>query len=155
MIVIIDYGMGNLGSIHNMFRKLGVESIIASDPEKIAKADKLLLPGVGAFDHAMATLKALNLIPLLNKKVLEEKAPLLGVCLGMQLLTRRSEEGEMPGLAWIDAETVRFKFDNSNKLRVPHMGWNSVEIRKDDALFRNMDAETRFYFVHSFGRESP
>lgn len=150
MIAIIDYGMGNLSSIHNMFRKLNVESSITSDLEKAAKADKLLLPGVGAFDHAMMNLKALGLVSVLNQKVLKEKTPLLGICLGMQLLTKKSEEGVMLGLDWIDAETVKFKSDDGNKLRIPHMGWNTVEIKKDDALFKDMGEEPRFYFVHSY-----
>jgi glutamine amidotransferase len=150
LIAIIDYGMGNLSSIHNMFRKLNVESSITSDLEKAAKADKLLLPGVGAFDHAMMNLKALGLVSVLNQKVLKEKTPLLGICLGMQLLTKKSEEGVMLGLDWIDAETVKFKSDDGNKLRIPHMGWNTVEIKKDDALFKDMGEEPRFYFVHSY-----
>jgi len=150
MIAIVDYGMGNLSSIHNMFRKLNAESLITSDLEKVAKADKLLLPGVGAFDHAMMNLKALGLVPVLNQKVLKEKAPLLGICLGMQLLTKKSEEGVMLGLDWIDAETVKFKSDDRNKLRIPHMGWNTVEIKKDDALFKDLGEEPRFYFVHSY-----
>jgi len=150
VIVIIDYGMGNLGSIHNMLRKVNAEAIISADPKEIANADKLILPGVGAFDHAMANLNNLNLTPLLNEKVLIEKIPLLGVCLGMQLLTKRSEEGTMPGLNWIDAETVRFKFENNEKLKIPHMGWNTVEIKRNDSLFKNMGIEPRFYFVHSY-----
>jgi len=149
VIVIVDYGMGNLGSIRNMLKKVEVESIVSSDPKEIAKADKLILPGVGAFDHAMTNVNALKLIPLLNEKVLVEKVQLLGVCLGMQLLTKRSEEGSLPGLGWVDAETVRFKFTNS-KLKVPHMGWNTVEVKRDDPLFRDMYEEPRFYFVHSY-----
>lgn len=150
MIVIIDYGMGNLGSIRNMLKKVEVESIISCDPKEIAKADKLILPGVGAFDHAMTNLNDLKLMPLLNEKVLVEKVQLLGVCLGMQLLAKRSEEGSMPGLGWIDAETVRFKFDNNQKLKVPHMGWNTVEVKRNDPLFKDMYGEPRFYFVHSY-----
>jgi glutamine amidotransferase len=133
-----------------MFRKLNVESVITSDLEEVAKADRLVLPGVGAFDHAMANLKNLSLVPLLNQKILKEKTPLLGICLGMQLLTKKSEEGIMLGLDWIDAETVRFKFEDCNKLKVPHMGWNTVEIKRDDVLFKNMGEEPSFYFVHSY-----
>jgi glutamine amidotransferase len=148
--VIVDFGMGNLGSIQNMLKKIGVKAAVSSDREVIASAEKLILPGVGSFDHAVANLNALNLITLLNEKVLKEKIQLLGVCLGMQLLTRRSEEGSMPGLNWIDAVTVKFRFENE-KLRVPHMGWNTIEIRKpDDPLLRGFSNESRFYFVHSY-----
>lgn len=150
MIVIVDYGMGNLGSIHNMLKKVEVKSVISSDPKEIAKADKLILPGVGAFDHAMTNLSASKLMPLLNEKVLMEKIQLLGVCLGMQLLTKRSEEGSMPGLGWVDAETVRFRFESNKRLKIPHMGWNTVEVKRNDPLFKDMHEEPRFYFVHSY-----
>src|SRR5215510_7925298 len=108
VIAIVDYGMGNLGSIQNMLRRVGAESSITSDLDHIRRADKLILPGVGAFDAAMHNLDRLGLIPLLNEQVLERHVPILGICLGMQLLTRRSEEGRLPGLGWIEAETVRF-----------------------------------------------
>jgi len=148
--VIIDFGMGNLGSIQNMLKKIGVRAAISSDHGVIASAEKLILPGVGSFDQAVANLNALNLMTLLNEKVLKEKIQLLGVCLGMQLLTRRSEEGSMPGLNWIDAVAVKFRFENE-KLRVPHMGWNTVEIAKtDDPLFEGFSDDPRFYFVHSY-----
>jgi imidazole glycerol-phosphate synthase subunit HisH len=151
MIVIIDYDMGNIGSIMNMIRKAGGESMVTSDAAVIADAKKLILPGVGAFDNGMKNLAALNLIEVLNKKVLEEKVPVLGVCLGMQLLTKRSEEGNLPGLAWIDAETIRFRFDEANKeLRIPHMGWNNVKIQRESVLFKNMFEDPSFYFVHSY-----
>lgn len=150
MIVIIDYGMGNLGSIQNMLKKVNAHATISSDTKVIASADKLILPGVGSFDTAVTNLNRLELIPLLNERVIDGKTPLLGVCLGMQLLTRRSEEGIMPGLGWINAETIRFRFENE-KLKIPHMGWNTVEIqKKDDPLFRDLSYEARFYFVHSY-----
>lgn len=148
--MIVDFGMGNLGSIQNMLKKVNVKAIISSDHEVIECAEKLILPGVGSFDHAVSNLNALKLIPLLNEKALKEKTQLLGVCLGMQLLTKRSEEGSMLGLGWIDAETVRFKFENAN-LRVPHMGWNTIEIKKrDDPVLKDLGDEPRFYFVHSY-----
>jgi len=150
LIVIIDYGMGNLGSIQNMLKKVNAHATISSDTKVIASADKLILPGVGSFDTAVTNLNRLELIPLLNERVIDGKTPLLGVCLGMQLLTRRSEEGIMPGLGWINAETIRFRFENE-KLKIPHMGWNTVEIqKKDDPLFRDLSYEARFYFVHSY-----
>jgi glutamine amidotransferase len=150
MITIVDYGMGNLGSVRNMLKKIGVSSQISSAPEKIAEATKLILPGVGAFDNAMQNLENLGLIPVLNRKVIEEKTPLLGICLGMQLLTKRSEEGSLSGLGWIDAETVRFRFSGGENLKIPHMGWNTISLKKESPLYDGLLEEPRFYFVHSY-----
>jgi glutamine amidotransferase len=150
MMVIIDYGMGNLGSIHNMLRRLGTEAIVTSDHAAIQSARKLILPGVGAFDHGMENLARLGLIPVLNEAVLAKKTPVLGICLGMQLLSRRSEEGQLPGLGWIDAQTVRFRFpENSARLKIPHMGWNFISPRTTHPLLEGLD-NPRFYFVHSY-----
>ncbi len=149
MITIIDYNVGNLGSIRNMLRKLEIDSEITSDIEIINKATKIILPGVGAFDAGMKSLNNLDLIEILNKKVLTEKIPILGICLGMQLLTKRSEEGKLSGLSWIDAETKKFRFAD-NKFKIPHMGWNYVRQKKKSVLFDMMYNEPRFYFVHSF-----
>ena len=148
MITIIDYGMGNLGSVQNMFRYLGVPSIISADPEVISKAEKLLLPGVGAFDNAVARLNQQGFREILNQKALIEKVPVLGICLGMQLLTRGSEEGELPGLGWIAADTIRFPAQSG--LKVPHMGWNLVQTAKPSPLTRDLPEKSRFYFVHSY-----
>ena len=151
MIVIIDYGMGNVGSIVNMLKKIGTEATITSSRADIQQADKLILPGVGAFDHGMQNLAELELIDILNEKILNEKIPVLGICLGMQLLTTCSEEGVLPGLNWIHAETKRFHFDtNSTKLKIPHMGWNTVNIEKQDRLLTDLYQNARFYFVHSY-----
>ena len=152
MIIIIDYGMGNIGSILNMLKKVGAPAAkISADPKDIEQAEKLILPGVGAFDTGMQRLRETGLIPLLNEKVLKAKTPTLGVCLGMQLLTKISEEGELPGLGWLDAETIRFRFDPmKNGLKVPHMGWNTVKIRREGKLFKDMYPDARFYFVHSY-----
>ncbi len=151
MIVIIDYGMGNLGSVLNMLRICGAEAKITSDISDIEKAEKLIIPGVGSFDSGIRQLEQRGLIPVLNKKVLEEKRPILGICLGMQLLGNGSDEGVLPGLGWIDAETIRFDFSHiDQKLRVPHMGWNSIEIKKTSPLFDAERKERRFYFVHSY-----
>lgn len=151
MIVIIDYGLGNLGSIVNMLKKIGAPVTLSSDASVIEKADKLILPGVGAFDHGMRNLTALRLVPVLHRKVIEEKTPILGLCLGMQLFTRSSEEGRLPGLGWLDAATVRFRFDQTQaKLRVPHMGWNFIKICQAHPIFEGLYEEARFYFVHSF-----
>jgi len=151
MIVVLDYGVGNLGSILNMLRRIGTPAAISSDPEQVAKADKLILPGVGSFDNGMMNLRNSGLLPTVSRKVLEEGAPILGICLGMQLLTRRSEEGDSTGLGWIDAETVRFSFrPEQNGLKVPHMGWNAIEMNQTSQLFDGFNEEARFYFVHSF-----
>lgn len=150
MIVIVDYGMGNLGSIYNMIKKIGYISTISSDTNQIEKASKIILPGVGAFDNGIYNLKKLNIFELLNQIVLEEKVPILGICLGMQLMTLSSEEGKEKGLGWINAVTKRFTF-NDKRLKVPHMGWNTVQIVKQSKLFKNMEyQENRFYFVHSY-----
>lgn len=147
-IVIIDYGMGNLGSIVNMFKKVGASSKISGDESVIANADKLLLPGVGSFDKAMQQINDSGLKPLLDYHALVKKKPILGICLGMQLLTNYSEEGKLPGLAWIAAKTVRFP--KSKELKVPHMGWNVVIPSSKSLLTHELPDESRFYFVHSY-----
>jgi len=151
MIAIVDYGMGNLGSIANMLKKVGAQSTISSDPDTIKAAEKLILPGVGAFDNGMKNLAQRGLVDLLNEQVLERKKPILGHCLGMQLFARTSEEGRLNGLGWIDAQTVRFKFDGANaQLKIPHMGWNTLQILKTHPLLADLDPNARFYFVHSY-----
>jgi glutamine amidotransferase len=151
MIVVVDYGVGNLGSIVNMFKKVGVKAAASSDKEVIAQANKLILPGIGAFDAGMQKLNERGLVPLLTQLVMEKKVPVLGLCLGLQLMTKGSAEGQLAGLGWFDAETVRFKFEGDQpNLKVPHMGWNTIEIRNPHPLLANLDLESRFYFVHSF-----
>jgi imidazole glycerol-phosphate synthase subunit HisH len=152
MNVIINYGVGNIGSIANMLRKIGVPSVITSDPAEIRKAEKLILCGIGAFDDGMSKLESLGIVEVLKEKVLEEKTPVLGICLGMQLFTNGSEEGNKPGLGFVDAYTRRFNFkeQNDKTLRIPHMGWNDVKVSKASRLFQNMHEEPRFYFVHSY-----
>ncbi len=151
MIVIIDYGIGNLGAVSNMLRKIGAEVIVSSSITDIEDADKLILPGVGAFDNGMRRLKELGFDQVLSRKVLNEKTPILGICLGMQLFTKRSEEGDFPGLGWIDGETVRFRFeDDQRNLKVPHIGWNTVTMDKSSCMFDGIQEEPRFYFVHSY-----
>jgi imidazole glycerol-phosphate synthase subunit HisH len=150
-IIIIDYGLGNLRSMANMLNKIGANAIISSDPEIIEKAEKLILPGVGAFDTGMKNLTERGLIRVLNHCVLEKKIPIMGVCLGMQLMTIRSEEGELPGLGWVKADTIRFKFENSNNsLKVPHMGWEKLTICQHHKIFTGLEIDNRFYFVHSY-----
>jgi glutamine amidotransferase len=150
MITIIDFGMGNLGSIKNMLVRMNYKTEITSDLETIRNAEKLILPGVGAFDMAMTNLKNQGLIPVLNKLVLEEKIPILGICLGLHLLSSRSEEGVLDGFNWIESDTIRFQFNSEENLRIPHMGWNTIRIEQGSCLFEGMYEEPRFYFVHSF-----
>jgi len=152
MITIIDYEMGNLNSIQNMFTYIGVESKIESDVDKIKNASKILLPGVGSFDTAMKKINESGLKEVLNEKALKEQVPVLGICLGMQLLTNSSEEGILDGLGWVDAKTMSFKSVIDKKYRIPHMGWNIVSESNESKLtdgFKDFD-ETRFYFVHSY-----
>lgn len=153
MIVILNYEMGNLGSILNMFKRLGFAAIISNDPAEIEKADRLILPGVGAFGQGMDNLNRLGLKPVLNQRVLEDRIPVLGICLGMQLMTRSSEEGEAQGLGWIDAKTTHFRrgaIPVEASARLPHIGWNFVEPSKPHALLENVPDELRFYFVHTY-----
>lgn len=151
MITIVDYQMGNVGSILNMLKRLGHPARISSRPEEIQTASKLILPGVGAFDSGMRNLADAGLRPALDEAVLARKTPVLGICLGMQLLSRRSEEGDLPGLGWIPAATQRFRFDpKATGLKIPHMGWNVARPAQADRLLTEQAAEARFYFVHSF-----
>ena len=147
MVCIIDYGIGNVGSIKNMIKKIGYESILSSDKEVIEKADSLILAGVGSFDYAIEKLKELNLFDLLDYEVRIKKKPILGICLGMQLMTNGSDEGKEKGFGWIDAYVHKFEINN---LKVPHMGWNLIHIEKDNDFSHNLYDENRFYFVHSY-----
>ena len=154
MLTIVDYGVGNLASIRNMLKKVGVNALISSDEKAIRDADKLILPGVGAFDTCAAKLQQSGLTDTINKKVLEEKIPLLGVCVGMQLLTEGSEEGELPGLGWIGGRVVKFRQDRMPAgTKIPHMGWTDVKQTKSSPLLEGMYDEPRFYFVHSYYTE--
>jgi glutamine amidotransferase len=149
MITIIDYGMGNLGSIQNMLKRLGVQSQVTADVSRIAESAKLILPGVGAFDAGMYNLERAGLLPALRERVFDARIPILGICLGMQLMTRGSSEGRLKGLAWVQADTVRFESADS-KLKVPHMGWNDVRLQRASRLTDGLPDEPRFYFVHSY-----
>ena len=148
---ILDYGMGNTGSMRNMFSRLGVECLVTSNPEDLRASARIVLPGVGAFDQAILRLRDLGVIDVLEERVLGAGVPFLGVCLGMQLLTRASEEGTLPGLGWIDADTHRFESRRiAGDLPVPHMGWNHVESTEGDGLFASQPPDPRFYFAHSY-----
>jgi glutamine amidotransferase len=150
MIVIVDYKMGNLGSVSNIIKKIGHTSIISSDIATIANASKIILPGVGSFEKAMNNLNELGLIDILNQKVVEQQTPTLGICLGMQLMTNFSEEGNVKGLGWVNAKTVKFELSNFPELKIPHMGWNEVNFPQDHFLCENYHEKPRFYFVHSY-----
>jgi glutamine amidotransferase len=134
-----------------MLTRIGVEAQISASPEQINKADKLILPGVGAFDHAMRRLNESGLIPVLAQRVLIQRVPILGICLGMQLFSERSEEGKLPGLGWLDADTVRFKFNElKGAFKIPHMGWDTVNVQRANSIFEELPHDARFYFVHSY-----
>ncbi|ASC64864.1 imidazole glycerol phosphate synthase subunit HisH [Achromobacter denitrificans] len=151
MIAIVDYDIGNVGSVQNMLRKIGAQATITRDPAVLRAADKLILPGVGAFDEAIHNLRRFDLFDLLNELVQQERKPILGVCLGAQLMTKSSEEGSQAGLGWLDARIVKFKATSHQPLRIPHMGWNVVNpVRPDMEIFQNVVRPMRFYFVHSY-----
>jgi len=149
-VTIIDYGMGNLRSIIKRFERIGVPAEITGDPVKIAEAGKLILPGVGHFSNGMKNLRNSGLMGLLNEKVLVKKTPVLGICLGMQLFAKSSEEGFTEGLGWIDATVVRFHVSNTVKFKIPHIGWNSATPQKQSLLFNTIAESSLFYFVHSY-----
>ena len=150
-VVVVDCGMGNVGSVVNMLKKIGAQVLLSSRPEDLWNADRLILPGVGAFDAGMRNLRDQGYFDALNQRVLQDRTPILGICLGMQLFTARSEEGRESGLGWLDAETIRFRFGaEETRLKIPHMGWSTVRVCKPVPLFPNPDEERRFYFVHSY-----
>jgi glutamine amidotransferase len=150
VITIVDYGLGNLGSVANMLKRVGARSRVTSDAREIAEASALVLPGVGHFDEGMRNLRSRALVDVLTDRVVRDGTPVLGICLGMQLMARGSEEGTDPGLGWIDADVKRFALPPETRLAIPHMGWNEVE-PIEDPLFRDLSGrDTRFYFVHSY-----
>jgi glutamine amidotransferase len=152
-LVVVDYEAGNLGSIPNMLRRLGSDVSISSDPEVVASADRLILPGVGAFDYGMSQLESLGLSAALKRAVDERGVPITGICLGMQLMTQSSAEGDKPGLGWVDAETVHFGAGlpaDSNGMRLPHIGWNYAYPVGEHPLSAGLPNPSSFYFVHTY-----
>mgnify|MGYP003615225218 CR=1 FL=1 len=151
MIGIVDYGVGNIAAFLNIFKELGIDCFVAKTNDDLVKATKLILPGVGHFDFAMQKLENSGMIETLNQQVLINKIPILGICVGMQMMANESEEGTSKGLEWISAKVKRIDTSklNQNTL-LPHMGWNSIHIKKDSYLFKNFQEQEDFYFLHSY-----
>lgn len=151
MIHIVDYGLGNIQAFVTMFKRLGFEACKATNASELDGAAKLILPGVGAFDHAMELLNASGMRPVLDELVLKQKVPVLGICVGMQILAGASDEGRATGLAWVPGRVRAFKSDDRSAcLPLPHMGWNDVHPAEGSGLFSGLEADARFYFLHSF-----
>lgn len=151
MISVISYGSGNVQAIANIYHKLNVPFSIATSPKDLNAASKIILPGVGAFDEAMKLFRKSGMLEIATEMVCEKRVPVLGVCVGMQMMASKSEEGELAGLNWVDAEVL--KMDTSklkSKPRLPHMGWNSIRAEKDHKILEGIDSDRGFYFLHSF-----
>ncbi len=151
MITIIDYGLGNIRAFINVFDKLSIPTKIAHSAYDLKNAKKIILPGVGAFDFAMTQLNASGMRDELEKQVLLNKVPVVGICVGMQILAKKSDEGKLSGLGWIDGEVKLFDAKTiPYKTRLPHMGWNSINPIKENLLLSGFSDESRFYFLHSY-----
>jgi imidazole glycerol-phosphate synthase subunit HisH len=149
MIVVVDYGMGNLRSVQKAFELLGIKALITSDLNKIRLASKIVLPGVGHYSKGMQNLNETGIAEVLREEVLIKRKPVLGICLGMQLMTKHSEEGDVDGLGFVDGQTIRFSSLN-NGLKIPHMGWNDINRVKYSYLLGGIDLKSQMYFVHSY-----
>ena len=149
-IVIVDYGMGNIQSVFRKLSLLGITPIVSKNPNEVKTADKLILPGVGHFANAILNLKSLGLFDTLNEKVLISKTPILGICLGMQLMAKNSEEGNCQGFGWVNAEVKRFNVNDILNFKVPHIGWNQIKIKKSSKLMQGINNLSDFYFIHSY-----
>lgn len=150
MIAVLDYGIGNVKALLNMYEYLGIEAIATQDAGVLSAASGIILPGVGAFDAAMARLIGANVIPALERAVFDLRVPFLGICLGMQILGRRSDEGNCRGLGWINATVKRLDVGPNSNLKVPHIGWEQVRPTRPSMLFPDINVSNRFYFVHSY-----
>ena len=150
VVGVVNYGMGNLHSILRKLKTVGANFKLVETPQELSSVDKIILPGVGHFGQAMENLKSKNLLVTLNKAVLEEKKPILGICLGMQLMTESSEEGNVKGLGWIEGTVTNFNISDKLRFKVPHTGWNEVKVQKPSKLFEGIKSGSEFYFVHSF-----
>lgn len=151
MIAVVNYGSGNIRALCNIYHRLGIPFIVATTPAELRRGERIILPGVGAFDQAMGELERSGLRAALDECVLRERRPILGICVGMQLLAHRSEEGVLPGLGWIDGVVRRFEDSRFNqRTRLPHMGWNTAEPTRPTSLFQGIDLERGFYFLHSY-----
>lgn len=150
MIAIVDYKVGNFGSVKNMLKKIGREAVLTSNPQEIERASHLILPGVGRFDHGMNTLRKMDLIEPLQAAFHSGKKPILGICMGMQMMVSHSEEGDAEGLGWFKGRVQKFHFPEDRSFRVPHMGWNEVSVKKENPLFKGLEEDSSFYFVHSY-----
>jgi len=151
MIAIIDYGLGNVKALANVYKRLNIPAIIIKQVEDLKRADKVILPGVGSFDNAMQKFENSGMRKLLCEMVFERHTPVLGVCVGMQMLACSSEEGSLPGLGWIDGEVIKFRLSSlKSSMRVPHMGWNDIKQVRTNALLQGLDVDSRFYFLHSY-----
>lgn len=151
-IHIIDSGTCNLGSVSNMLDYIGVKNVVTSKKEELIKAKKIILPGVGAFEKNLENLHKLKIFEPIKELVIKDKVPILGICLGMQLFCKGSEEGIGKGFGFIDADVLKFRFSGNtkNKWLIPHMGWNSIKLNKKSKIATNLDNQTKFYFVHSY-----
>lgn len=150
MIAIIDYGMGNKHSVYNALKYIGVDSFISQNADEISQAERIILPGVGAFGAAMENLRQFSLVDILHEEVLVKGKPFLGICLGMQLLAETgTEKGLFQGLGWIAGEVLKLQ-PESDGYKLPHVGWNDINIKQDSALFKGLKKERAFYFVHSY-----
>jgi len=151
MIAIIDYGVGNIKAFANIYKNFNIPYKIAKSIDDLNDVTKLILPGVGSFDHAMQSLHDSGMKEKLDELVLDKKIPVIGICVGMQMLAKKSDEGQMSGLGWIDGEVKKFSREKLDiNLPLPHMGWNNIVLNQENRLFDNLDEELRFYFLHSY-----